>query len=152
MATTVFFDVFIIKTIGKGHGLTLRPLCLIEVWHIKRKRRAWLRWLYNLLGGPNWKMTYARVIIILRLYLLEQCLNPVLRTSIKTCNFVTFYMFLIHLGMHHTSSLGVTMSTTGTYGICGRWDSCPFLAISVLQPIWGLERGTHFGVMPESST
>ncbi len=28
----------------------------------------------------------------------------------------------------------------------------PFLALSVLQPIWGLEGGTHFGVMPESST
>ncbi len=28
----------------------------------------------------------------------------------------------------------------------------PFLALSVLQPIWGLEGGTHFGVMPESGT
>ncbi len=27
-----------------------------------------------------------------------------------------------------------------------------FFALSVLQPIWGLEGGTHFGVMPESST
>jgi hypothetical protein len=26
-----FFDVFIVETIGKGHGLTLRPLFLIEV-------------------------------------------------------------------------------------------------------------------------
>ncbi len=42
-----FFDVFIVKTIGKGHGLMLRPLFLIGAWHIKRKRRAWLRWLYN---------------------------------------------------------------------------------------------------------
>ncbi len=32
----------------------------------------------------------------------EKCLNPVLQTSIKTGNFVTFYKFLIHLGMHHT--------------------------------------------------
>ena len=47
-------------------------------------------------------MTYARVVIVLRLYLLEQCLNPVLWTSIKTCNIVTFYKFLIHLGVHHT--------------------------------------------------
>ncbi len=46
-----FFYVFIIKTVGKGHGSMLRPLFLIGVWHIKRKRRAWLRWLYNLLGG-----------------------------------------------------------------------------------------------------
>jgi hypothetical protein len=40
MATTVFFDVFIVKTIGKGHGLMLRPLFSIGVLHIKQKRRA----------------------------------------------------------------------------------------------------------------
>jgi hypothetical protein len=45
-----FPDVFIVKTVGKGHGSTLRPLFLIGVWHIKQKRRAW-RWLYNLFGG-----------------------------------------------------------------------------------------------------
>jgi hypothetical protein len=28
----------------------------------------------------------------------------------------------------------------------------PFLALSVLQPIWRLEGGTHFGVLPESSS
>ncbi len=28
----------------------------------------------------------------------------------------------------------------------------PLLALSVLQPIWGLEGGTHFGVMPETGT
>jgi hypothetical protein len=27
-----------------------------------------------------------------------------------------------------------------------------FFALSVLQPIWGLEGGTHFGVMPEFGT
>ncbi len=27
----------------------------------------------------------------------------------------------------------------------------PFLALSILQPIWGLEGGTHFCMMPESS-
>ena len=47
-------------------------------------------------------MTYARVVIVLHLYLLEQCLDPVFWTSIKTCNFVIFYEFSIHLGMHHT--------------------------------------------------
>ncbi len=58
--------------------------------------------IYYLLGGLTERMTYARVVIVLCLYLLEQCLNPVLQTLIKTCNFVTFYKFLIHLGMHHT--------------------------------------------------
>ncbi len=28
----------------------------------------------------------------------------------------------------------------------------PFLALSVLRTIWGLEGGTHFGMMPESGT
>jgi hypothetical protein len=31
MATMVFFNVFIVKTVGKGHGLTLRTLFLIGV-------------------------------------------------------------------------------------------------------------------------
>ncbi len=35
-----FFYVFIVKTVGKGYGLTLRTLFLIRVWHIKQKRRA----------------------------------------------------------------------------------------------------------------
>ncbi len=35
-----FFDVFIVKTIGKGHGLMLRTLFLIGVWNIKQKKRA----------------------------------------------------------------------------------------------------------------
>ncbi len=47
-------------------------------------------------------MTYERVVIALHLYSLEQCLNLVLLISIKTQNFVTFYEFLIHVGMHHT--------------------------------------------------
>ncbi len=33
-------DVFIVKTVGKGHRSTLRTLFLIGVWHIKLKRRA----------------------------------------------------------------------------------------------------------------
>ncbi len=35
-----FFCVFIVKTIGKGHGSMLRPLFSIGVLHIKWKRRA----------------------------------------------------------------------------------------------------------------
>jgi hypothetical protein len=48
-------------------------------------------------------MSCARVVIVLHLYLLEQCLDPVFRTSIKTRNLVIFYEFLIHVGMHHTT-------------------------------------------------
>jgi hypothetical protein len=37
------------------------------------------------------------------------------------------------------------------------WNGRPMrqlslLALSILQPVWGIEGGTHFGVMPESST
>ncbi len=39
----------------------------------------------------------------MRLYSFEQCLKLILGTLIKTRNFVTFYEFLIHLGMHHAS-------------------------------------------------
>jgi hypothetical protein len=71
-------------------------------------------------GCRTERMTYARVVIVLRLYLLVQCLNPVLRTSIKTCNFVTFYKFLIHLGVHHTNILQefvVHSTNVLTYGL-----------------------------------
>ncbi len=34
------FDVFIVKTVEKGHRLTLRPLFSIGILHIKQKRRA----------------------------------------------------------------------------------------------------------------
>ncbi len=101
---TFFFYVFIVKTVGKGHGLTVRPLFLIGVWHINQNRRAWLRWLYIVLGGSDWQNSICKVVILLRLCSLEQCLDPVFQTSIKTHNFVTFFKFLIHVGMHHTKS------------------------------------------------
>ncbi len=40
MAMMVLFDVFIVKTIGKGNGSMLRPLFLIRVLLIEQKRRA----------------------------------------------------------------------------------------------------------------
>ncbi len=58
-------------------------------------------------GGLIDIIAYARVVILLHLCLLEQCLDPVFRTSIKTCNFVTFYKFLIHVGVHHTKRADV---------------------------------------------
>ncbi len=97
-----FFYVFIIKTVGKGHGLTLRHLFLIRVWRIKQKRRAWLRWLYNLLGGSNRKNDICKSGYRIVFVFVRTVYDPVLRISIKTHNFVTFYEFLIHLGVHHT--------------------------------------------------
>ncbi len=64
------------------------------------------------MGGLTDRIAYARVVILLHLYLLEQCLDPVFWTSIKTCNFVTFYKFLIHLGVHHTVTITVKASDT----------------------------------------
>ncbi len=49
-----FFYVFIVKTVGKGQESMLRPLFLIGVWHINWNRRAWLRWVYIVLGGSDW--------------------------------------------------------------------------------------------------
>ncbi len=46
-----FLMFFIVKTVEKGRGSTLRTLFSIGVWHIKLKRRAQLRWVYILLGG-----------------------------------------------------------------------------------------------------
>jgi hypothetical protein len=42
------------------------------------------------LGGLIDRIAYAREVIQLSLYLLEQCLDPMFWTSIKTLNFVTF--------------------------------------------------------------
>jgi hypothetical protein len=53
-------------------------------------------------GGLTDRIAFARVVILLHLCLLDQCLDHVFWSSIKTCNFVTFYEFLIHLGVHHT--------------------------------------------------
>ncbi len=68
------------------------------------------------------RITYGGVVIVLHLYLFVQCLKLILGTLIKNCNFVTFYEFLIHLGMHHTGSgrnigggskaMAMTMTTT----------------------------------------
>jgi hypothetical protein len=53
-------------------------------------------------GGLTDIITYGGVVVVLHLYLLEQCPELILGTLIKTCNFVTFYKFWSHLGMHHT--------------------------------------------------
>ncbi len=58
-------------------------------------------------GGLTDRIAYARVVILLHLCLLEQCLDPVFRSLIKARNFVTFYEFLIHLGVHHTQLLSL---------------------------------------------
>ena len=46
--------------------------------------------MYCIGGGLSDIIAYAIVVILLRLYSLEQCLDPVFWSSIKTLNFVTF--------------------------------------------------------------
>jgi hypothetical protein len=55
-------------------------------------------------GGLTGIIVYARVVILMHLCLLEQCLWPVFWSSVKTLNFVTFEEFLIHVGVHHTKN------------------------------------------------
>ncbi len=59
--------------------------------------------IYCIWGGLTDIIAYARVVILLRLCLLEQCLDPVFWTLIKTRNLVTIYEFLIHVGTNHTT-------------------------------------------------
>jgi hypothetical protein len=55
-ACASFFDIFTVKTVEKVHRSMLRPLFSIGVLHVKRKRRAWLRSVNNMLGGFNTKI------------------------------------------------------------------------------------------------
>jgi hypothetical protein len=81
-------------------------------------------------------MTYERVVIALRLYLLEQCLNPVFLTSIKTRNFVTFYKFLIHVGVHHTCRNGILSGKAWRKGLRPK---SPVKALQMSQAVMALE-------------
>jgi hypothetical protein len=105
-----FFYVFIVKNVGKGHGLMLRPLFLIRVWHIEQKRRAWLRWVYNLLGGTHRQNMICMSGYCIVFLFVRTVSKPCVWTLIKTPNFVIFYKFLIHLGVHHTICLSVSLS------------------------------------------
>ncbi len=60
----------------------------------------------------------------MRLYLLELGLKFILGTLIKTHNFVTFYEFLSHLGMHHTTYNVLPQSAKGTRNWAKKLDSC----------------------------
>ncbi len=91
-------------------------------------------------------MTYARVVIVLHLYSLEHCLNPVLQTLIKTRNFVTFYKFLIHLDVHHTNRINKKVTQLKHWlQIC---MSCIF-GTSHQKPWW--TKGSHGSICKESN-
>jgi hypothetical protein len=69
-----FFYVFIVKTVGKGHGSTLRTLFL-KGYDISNKREGLNKGEYIICwgGGYHDRITYGGVVAVLRLYLLEQC-------------------------------------------------------------------------------
>jgi hypothetical protein len=74
---------------------------------------------YNLLGGGhNDRITYGGVVVVLCLYLSEQCPELILGTLIKTRNFVTFYKFLSHLGVHHTGRFHKLPGTKSYVFLC----------------------------------
>ncbi len=85
-----FFYVFIVKTIGKGHGLMLRPLFLIGVWHINQNRRAWLRWVYIVLGGSKWHNSICQRGYPIAFVFVRTVSRSCISDIGKPCNFVTF--------------------------------------------------------------
>ncbi len=90
MATTVFFNVFIVKTVGKGHGLMLKTPVFNRGMTYQSKQKGLTKVSILYWGGLSDIISYARVVILVRLYSLEQCLDPMFWSSIKTLNFVTF--------------------------------------------------------------
>ncbi len=93
MATTAFFDVFIVKTVGKGHGSTLRTLFSIGVWHIKRKRRAYWRQVYNFWGGSPWENNLWRSGCCIAVVLVGTVSRAQLWVIVKTLKNVIFKSF-----------------------------------------------------------
>jgi hypothetical protein len=61
-----------------------------------------------------------------------------------------------HIGKLDLEDLRIFLGRDDVYhrDVRDRWPmrQLPLLALSILQPVWGLEGGTHFGVMPESGT
>ncbi len=61
-----------------------------------------------------------------------------------------------HVGKLDLEDLRIFLGRDDVYygDVRDRWPmrQLPLLALSILQPVWGLEGSTHFGVMPESGT
>jgi hypothetical protein len=93
--------------------------------------------------------------------------HPLLFDHSEDCNYVHEVFLVVptgvngnaevgHVGKLDLEDLGFFLGRDNVYhqGVRnGRpMRQLSLLALSVLQPVWGLEGGTHFGVMPESGT
>jgi hypothetical protein len=93
--------------------------------------------------------------------------QPLLIDDLEDCNYVREVFLIVTTGVDRHAEVGRIgkLDLEDLRIFLGRDDvyhgnvrnrrpmrQLPFLTLSVLPPIWGLEGGTHFGVMPESGT
>jgi hypothetical protein len=85
---------------------------------------------------------------------------------LEDCNYVREVLLIVPTGVNRHAEVGcirkldledlrIFLGRDNVYhgDVWNRWlMRLPLLALSVLQPVWGLEGSTHLGVMPESST
>jgi hypothetical protein len=117
MAATIFCNVFIVKTVGKGHGLMLRTLFLIGVCHISNEREGLNKGKHIICwGGYHDKITYGGVVAVLCWYLLEQCLEFNIVTSKKSYKRNFLRVFGPPMHVHHTIILKKVALPLGVVG------------------------------------
>ncbi len=93
--------------------------------------------------------------------------QPLLFYLLEDCNNVRKVFLIVPLGLNRHAEVGSIrkLDLEDLRIFLGRDDvyhgdvqnrqpmrHLPLLALNVLQPVWGLEVGTHFGMMPESGT
>jgi hypothetical protein len=93
--------------------------------------------------------------------------QPLLFNHSENCNYVCKVFLIVPMGVNRHAEVGsigkLDLEDLRIFLGCDNvyhWDvrnrqpmrQLPLLALSVLQPIWGLEGGTHFCMMPESGT
>ncbi len=93
--------------------------------------------------------------------------QPLLFDHLKDCNNVRKVFLIAPTGVYGHAEVGrvrkLDLEDLGFFLGCDDvyhrnvrngqpMTQLPFLALSVLQPVWRLEGGTHFGVLPESGT
>jgi hypothetical protein len=93
--------------------------------------------------------------------------QPLLLDDLEDCNNVREVFLIVPTGVDRHAEVGRVrkLDLEDLWFFLGRVDvyhgnvrngrpmrQLPFLALSILQPIRRLEGGTHFGMLPESST
>jgi hypothetical protein len=93
--------------------------------------------------------------------------QPILFNHMEYCNNVRKVFLIVPTGVNGHAEVGcirkLDLEDLGFFlghDYVYHWDmrngrrmrQLSLLALSVIQPVWGLEGGTHFGMMPESGT